>query len=143
MTEMKVKYLPLNECKDRHLYQIHSRNLSYGVYNEQTKGFIGIRNKFGDNYLFTEYHRDADPTFGTVFPKKELGRIPDDLELKETLGTIDNKSKRPVEFDKPISEGGKGWFYADTGEGDKNIMPIAVSNIKLFEFLKEIENENH
>ena len=102
--------MPLDECKDRYLYQINSRNLSRGVYNEQTKGFIGIRNKFGDDYLFTEYHYDIGPSFGgTVFPKKELGKIPDDLELKETLDTIDEKSKRPVKFDKPISEGGQGW----------------------------------
>jgi len=143
MTEIKVNYLPLNKCKDRYLYQINSRNLSYGIYNEKTKGFIGIRNKFRQDYLFTEYHYDNGPPFGTVFPKKELGKIPDNLELKETLNTIDHKSKRPVDFDKPISEGGRGWFYKDTGESDKNIRPIAVNNDKLFEYLKGIENENN
>jgi len=65
--------------------QGYSRNLSYGIYNEKTKGFIGIRNKFRQDYLFTEYHYDNGPPFGTVFPKKELGKIPDNLELKESL----------------------------------------------------------
>lgn len=138
---MKIKYIPLNDCKDRCLYQINSRNLSYGIYNEQTKGFIGIRNKFGHDYLFTEYHYDNGPPFGTVFPKKELIKIPDDLELKETLGTIDEKSKRSVKFDKPISEGGKGWLYEDNGESDRNIRPIAISNDKLFEYLNSIITE--
>jgi len=133
---MKIHYIPLSECKNRYLYRIHSRNLSYGIYNEKTEGFIGIRNKFGDDYLFTEYHYDIGMPYGTVFPKQELFKIPDDLELIETLGTIDNKSKRSVEFDKPIREGGKGWFYSDTGESDKDIHPTAVPNEKLFEFLK-------
>lgn len=140
---MKVNYIPLSDCKDRYLYLINSRNLSYGVYNDQTKGFVGIRNKFGDNYLFTEYHYDNGLPFGTVFPKKELIKIPDEIELKETLGTIDHKSKRVVEFDKPVREGGKGWFYKDTGESDKNIIPISVNNGKLFDFLISQQKENY
>ena len=138
---IKVDYIPLDDCKDRFLYQINSRNLSYGVYNEETKGFVGIRNKFGNNYLFTEYHYDTGSPFGTVFPKKELIKIPDDLSTCTNLGVIDDKSKRSIKFDKPIFEGGKGWFYQDTGESDKNISPISIDNDKLFEFLKGMENK--
>jgi len=138
---IKVDYIPLNDCKDRFLYQINSRNLSYGVYNEETKGFVGIRNKFGENYLFTEYHYDIGSPCGTVFPKKELIKIPDDFSPYSTLEVIDDKSKRPIKFDKPIFEGGKGWFYKDTGESDKNISPISIENDKLFEFLKATENK--
>jgi hypothetical protein len=135
---INVDYIPLDQCKDRFLYQINSRNLSYGVYNEENKGFVGIRNKFGEDYLFTEYHYNNGMPHGTVFPKKELTKIPDDLSIKVQLGTIDEKSKRPVQFDyfKTISEGGKGWFYTDTGESDKNIRPLAIENDKLFEYLK-------
>ena len=132
---MKTEYIAITDCKHRHLYQIHSRNLSYGIYNEETKGFIGIRNKFGDNFLFTEYHYDIGSPFGTVRPKKELGKIPESLELKEYLGSIDYNSKRPVDFDEPVAEGGKGWFYIDSGESDSNIEPVAVNNEKLFEYL--------
>ena len=136
---IKVEYIPLDQCKDRFLYKINSRNLSYGVYSEETKEFVGIRNKFGEDYLFTEYHYDTGPPFGTVFPKKELIKIPDDLSLKVQIGTIDEKSKRTVKFDKPIFQGGKGWFYEDTGESDKNISPVAIENDKLFEFLKSFQ----
>lgn len=135
---MKIHYIPLSECKNRYLYRIHSRNLSYGIYNEKTEGFIGIRNKFGDDYLFTEFHRDNKSAGGTVYPKKEYGKIPDDLELKEFLHTIDGITKRKVVFDKPVFEGGKGWVFEDTGESDNSIQPIAVHNTKLFEFLRLI-----
>ena len=132
---IKVEYVPLNQCKDRFLYHIISRNLSYGIYDEKNKGFIGIRHKFGYDYLFTEYHYDIGPPFGTVKPQTELIKIPDDLDLRESFDTIDSKSKRFVDFDKPIKEGGKGWFYSDTGESDKNINPIRINNDKLFEYL--------
>jgi hypothetical protein len=66
------KYIPLEECKDGYLYRISSRNLAFGVYRAEAKGFVGIREKFGNEYLFTEFHYDTGAPFGTVFPKKEL-----------------------------------------------------------------------
>jgi len=61
-------HIPLSECKHGYGYRIHSRNLSYGVFNAENNGFIGIRTKFGDRYLFTEYHRDIGGHCGTVHP---------------------------------------------------------------------------
>lgn len=72
-------YIPLNECIDRGIYRIHSRNLSVGVFRESTKGFIGIRYKFGDEYLFEEYHYDNGPPYGTVDPKEQIGVLPDEI----------------------------------------------------------------
>lgn len=65
-------YIPLEQCRHGYLYQIHCRNLSLGIFNKNTNGFIGIRTKFGDRYLFTEYHYDTGAPFGTVHPHKEL-----------------------------------------------------------------------
>ena len=65
----RKEYIPLEECKHGFGYRIHSRNLSYGVFNEKTKGFVGVREKFGCEYLFTEYHYDTGAPFGTVTPK--------------------------------------------------------------------------
>ncbi len=61
-------YISLTECTHRGIYKLSSRNLSLGVFNKPSNGFIGIREKFGDLYLFTEYHWDNGPPFGTACP---------------------------------------------------------------------------
>jgi len=70
------KYIPLEECKDGFLYKISSRNLTFGVYRAEVKGFVGIREKFGNEFLFTEFHYDTGAPFGTVFPKEGLEQCP-------------------------------------------------------------------
>lgn len=75
--------IPLVECKNRNLYRICSRNLAFGVFHKSSRGFIGIREKFGYKYLFTEYHIDIGEPHGTVNPKEDLGPIPEDIELTE------------------------------------------------------------
>lgn len=77
-----IPYLPREACKHRHLYRIQSRNLPLGVWNETTKGFVGIRLKFGSRYLFEEYHWD-EPEFATAKPTELLEPLPDDIELNE------------------------------------------------------------
>lgn len=75
--------IPKAECKDRQLYKIFSRNLTFGIYVAETGGFIGLREKFGNTYLFTEYHRDNGAPFGTVAPKKALAVMPAEIPLHE------------------------------------------------------------
>jgi hypothetical protein len=70
-----MTYIKIDDCKNGYLYSLHSRNLTYGVYNEENKGFIGIREKFEQEYLFTEYHWDTGPPYGTVKPIKELEKF--------------------------------------------------------------------
>ena len=125
-------YIPLSECKNGYVYKIHSRNLSIGVFNNKSNGFTGIRLKFRHEFLFTEYHWDTGAPFGTVKPKELLHKLPDDIELKEALGSIDEKSKRLVDFKE-------GWYYIDSGEYDKNIRPIVLHNEKLFKYLKSLQ----
>lgn len=128
--------IPLDQCKHGFLYKINSRNLTFGVYNQKDKGFIGIREKFGDHYLFTEYHWDTGAPYGTVKPQEEIGIIPSDIEITETLGTVDSITERPVEFDKPVSNGGKGWYFTDTGESSTDIRAVRKGNPKLFAYLE-------
>lgn len=74
---MQLKeYLKLEECKHGYTYRISSRNLAFGVYDERKQGFVGIRTKFGDRYLFVEYHYDTAAPFGTVCPRIELEKCP-------------------------------------------------------------------
>ncbi len=103
---MTAQHIPLADCKHGHLYRISSRNLSFGVFDSESQGFIGIRGKFHDRFLFTEYHWDTGPPFGTVRPQEELVRVPDDIEVCEGKGSVDQKTRRPVSFDKE-----KGWYF--------------------------------
>lgn len=118
--------VPLAECKPGRLYKIRCRNLLMGVFNGKEgsqAGFIGIREKFNSKYLFTEYHHETGAPFGTVFGVIDTGvDIPEGMLLAEHLpGSWDSKTGREVEFDKPVAEGGKGWYFKDTGEPDQSI----------------------
>jgi len=76
-------YIPLADCRDRLVYRLSSRNLGLGVFVAQTQGFIGIREKFGSEFLFPEYHWDTGPPLGTARPLEVLGRVPKRIRLKE------------------------------------------------------------
>lgn len=130
-------YIKLPDCKPRMLYQIYSRNLILGVFDGKD-GFLGIREKFNSRYIFTEYHWDGE-CFATVKPIKEIELVPAYLILEETLGSVDNITGRDVGFDSPLVEGGKGWYYLDTGESDQNIKPYCKGNKDLFEYLEQQE----
>ena len=75
-----MEYIPLEDCKPKIIYRIASRNLSVGIYDPDSKGFVGPRSKFGDAFLFTEIHWDADPNYGTAKPLNEIGTLPEDIE---------------------------------------------------------------
>lgn len=75
-----MERIPVNECVDRHVYELRSRNLRYGVFNAANKSFIGIRKKFDYIYLDVEYYPE-DNARGTANPIKEIGIIPDDIDL--------------------------------------------------------------
>lgn len=77
-------YIPLENCCNRFVYRIHSRNLAVGVYSVERRGFIGIREKFDWRYLFTEYHWDTGPPFGTVRPIRYLCILPAQIDLTES-----------------------------------------------------------
>ena len=136
-----MEYLPLAECKDRFLYRLNSRNLSLGVFNAKLQGFVGIRYKF-DEYLDTEYHWDTGAPHGTAYPLEELRELPDEIELKENTPTEDSKTGRLVAFDKPVKDGGKGWYFLDTGESSQDIRPTSRTYQPLFDWLKEQEKQN-
>ena len=134
--------ISLSECKKRRVYKLHSRNLSFGVFDGDT-GFIGIRTKFGSRFLDTEYHWDTGSPFGTAHPEEDTGiDVPEEiiLHVHENEGNpVDKITGRDVAFNKPITDGGKGWFFKDTGESSMNIFPIIFNNKRLFEFLEKIE----
>lgn len=94
-----TKYIPISECKDRHLYIIDARNADIGVYIASEKVFKISRYKGSENFIDVEYHWNIEPMEflpppflklkGTVKPLTKLNYIgaiaDDDEKLQETL----------------------------------------------------------
>lgn len=99
-------YIRREDCKDRVLYRINSRNLLFGVFCKEQAGFNGIREKFGSRYVFMEYHYDNGPPFGTVLPIEELPEVlPDSIQNVATLpGSWCSVCNEPVEYVKDPHE---------------------------------------
>lgn len=70
--ELRENRIPIDKCVKGRLYKLACRNLGYGVYDGDS-GFIGLREKFGNVYLFTEIHWDEGPPFGTVEGMRDTG----------------------------------------------------------------------
>jgi hypothetical protein len=86
--------IALDDCKERHVYTLKSRNLSLGVCVTKNgeKGFIGIRYKLGDRYLFNELHYDACNRFGTARPIEDVVVLPDNIVASESIDSRSNKA---------------------------------------------------
>lgn len=123
------------------IYRLQSRNLHFGVYlggANFTYCFLGIREKLGARYLFQEHGHD-DPAQGTVRSWIDTGiEVPSDIELTDDLGTVDQITGRPVDFNRKPSER-EGWYFVDTKEYSHDIVATRVSNSKLFDFMLEVE----
>lgn len=146
-------YLPPGECTVGHAYLIRSRNLAVGVYRGgDDGGFIGRRTKFGDTFLFTEYHWDLGGVFGTVQPVADLGPCPV-RPLEEHLGTRCDTCRQPVvyqrfgrerEVDGRLVPG--RWQHAprsgDVAVACAEVRPRAVGNDELFSWLGSLEAEH-
>lgn len=103
MYEEYESYIPLIECIDRRFYNFSARNFYYGIFNESEKGFIGIREKWGSRYLFTEYHYDTGAPYGTVKPVRLMNvEIPSDMivneDSEELFKWLENQIKEIVKI---------------------------------------------
>jgi hypothetical protein len=137
----KDNYITLDKCIDRMIYKLGSRNLSLGVFDQASKSFYGIREKFDDIYLFNEYHWDNGPPYGTACPYEEVGLLPEGIEVKSNVDTFDQKTRRLVAFDNEKGEEDrpKGWYYIDTNEYSRGIRPTTAIYKPLFNYLKPID----
>lgn len=130
--------IPIKDCIKARLYKIKCRNMTYGVWNGEN-GFIGIRCKFGKRFLFTEYHWEAGPPYGTVYETVDTGidlPIHKGYELRHYAPSVDEKSKRPCEFrpdDTNTTSPGK-WYFKDTGE--PGAKPCSYVYAPLFDWLE-------
>lgn len=136
---MGPTYIQLSVCRNRVLYRLHSRNLTLGVFDETRDGFIGVRRKFDSEFLDTEYHWDTGPPHGTAQPLEEITALPPWIRVKERYDTIDRLTGRLVDFDRPIDDGGRGWYFVETDEASEDIRPGSLGYKPLLKWLKEQE----
>ena len=134
-----MSYISLEDCKHGYTYKISSRNLSIGVFNENDNGFIGIREKFGSEYLFTEYHWDTGAPFGTVNPKEEIEKCPCQ-EIKESLGTYCGTCRKDVQWEEGTSWQDKRRIHKEKDNCEK-LSPCVKWNQEMFDYLKELEKK--
>lgn len=129
--------IPLKDCKDGYIYRISSRNLIVGLFNKENGGFIGIREKFGSRYLFTEFHRETGAPYGTVSPKEEIEKctLPD---LREDLGSFCSNCEKLVDFKKEKPDGTGSWIHLEE-TSCKEARAYRKSNAALFKYLEPIE----
>lgn len=127
-------YIALDDCVVGAVYRLRSRNLLVGVWNG--KGFVGIREKFGDEYLFTEYHYDSGPPFGTVRPDEDLGMTLESMSLTEFWGLVCANCGKPGWKDR------ENWVYPTgnhcAGGCDKVDLRMRMNQM-LFDALLAIE----
>ena len=57
-------------------------------------------------------------------------------DIRESIGVVDAVTQRPVAFDKPVMDGGRGWYFMDTDEASLAISPRTIENEALFDYLE-------
>lgn len=138
----------LTDCTRGTIYRLRSRNLAGGVFNGRD-GFIGIREKFGDRYLFTEYHWDTGAPYGTAVPYEAVGSVPDGVEVVERLHSRCSNCEG-LSFYVPWADGETGngypgrWCHVDEQDQPietdcEKVSSYAPSNSALFDVLEAAE----
>jgi hypothetical protein len=122
----------------RGVYRVHSRNLVVAVWNGSS-GFIGIRHKFDDSFLFTEYHYDDGPPYGTLKPIELITILPEGIEIVESTPTKCTACQKEVVWEKD-----KGWSHSREASPmcDKG-SPASSTYKPLFDFLAPLEKEEN
>ena len=72
-------YFRKDELVDGAVYRISCRNADCGVWRENQAGFEIPRYKFGDYYLFVEYHWDNGPPYSPSKAWERLADLPEQM----------------------------------------------------------------
>lgn len=135
---MMLRLIPEEECEDRRVYKIKSRNLRLGVFRKETGVFVGLRTKFGHVYAFSEIHWDHDGTVRAMEPLDEF--LPVEIPLCELMpGALCGNCGKPVAWDQPYPQNPR-WVHVNPGECC-DILPHSIRNDALEEFLTGLEKK--
>lgn len=131
---LDLPFIGLDDCVNRRLYWVRSRNLEIGVFRAEKRGFLGLRYKFGTCFVDTEFHFQTE-AFNTAYPLKDLGiDLPEEIPLKETLGSVCSNCNKKAWWTGPPAPAP----WACEGNCEKT-RSYAEANKELFDFLKEHE----
>jgi hypothetical protein len=149
--------IPLADCKKGHIYRVGTRNLGFAVFNGEYS-FIGIRTKFGNEFLDEEIHQEVSSVYGTAYPSEDLGPIPENIK-PETHATHEHgvdwaddpaTGQRRAVIRRDLQPGeephakrqGFVDLWADTGERlPDRLYPYLQQNDELFKWLKAKDAE--
>lgn len=128
--------IPVENLINGNIYELRSRNLAVGVWVESQMGFIGIREKFNELYLFMEYEYTTGGRLGTAVPVKNLGiSVPYNIPLTEYLGTECGTHHVQMLFNKDL----KKWVHVGETEPCETPKPFLLNNLELFDLLEVLD----
>jgi hypothetical protein len=129
-------YVRVPDLQDRGLYRLYSRNLDLGVWDGK-EGFIGIRTKFGERFLFKEIHFDLSQSFGTVRPVEMTDTVPEDIEIVEGFSRCMTCGEADPGFDRERGETWEERAFHLSGRTDHPAKSAHYQNTALFEWLDD------
>lgn len=95
-----TNYIPIEQLEDRRIYIIRSRNLTVGAWNAGSRGFIGVREKFSHEYLFTEYEWSTSTMTGTAYAVEATEHVvPLEVIMVEYFH---NEAEHTAETNRPL-----------------------------------------
>ena len=132
--------IPQDQCKDRVLYLLDSRNLSFGVFRTKTCGFLGLRYKFGDVFIDEEDHWDQGSPYGTAKALKELEALPETIQNENYLGSFCQKCHQEVKPEAGNHLHPGRWQHVSASDHVVGI-PYAGCNKELHNWLEQMEEK--
>jgi len=94
MYDNEVKYLKMVELREGGTYRIIARNADIGIWMLRIRGFLILRTKFSDTFLFVEYHWDTGEPHGTVKPLAFIEDSP--FQLSVLYDVIEKECSTPT-----------------------------------------------
>lgn len=126
------------------VYEVRSRNLVVAAYDGE-EGFIGIREKFGDEYLFTEYlSREFGGTkqpLDTVRPVAYIATLDEDIPLatRGEPATICTRCKTRAWFVQDTTVIGRTYGSWQCEAGCEDTLCQGTQNDVLFDILRDLQ----
>ena len=136
------KFIARADLVDRQPYRLTARNLSIGVWDAEVGCFIGIRRKFGSEYLDTEHlYEDLPDNHGTAAALEAVGEVvPPTTAMDTWIGRVDGLQCRTVR--EVVINGKSEYHYTDTFMAiPEGVKVITVWNESLMQLLAELAEE--